>query len=68
MSNESLEPSRLPPEVLAHDMRDLLHTAFLSFEAIRSGNASVDGETSAALGRSLAGLRDLIDRSPGQHP
>jgi hypothetical protein len=68
MSNESVGPNRRLPEVLAHDMRDLLHTAFLSFEAIRSGNASVDGATSAALGRSLTGLRDLIDRSPGQHP
>lgn len=68
MSNESLDPNRRLPEFLAHDMRDLLHTAFLSFDAIRSGNASVDGATSAALGRSLVGLRDLLDRSPVSPP
>jgi hypothetical protein len=67
MSNESLDPNRRLPEFLAHDMRDLLHTAFLSFAAIRCGQASVDGATSAALGRSLVGLRDLIDRSPVLH-
>jgi hypothetical protein len=65
--NESLVPSRRLPEFLAHDMRDLLHTAFLSFAAIRSGQASVDGATAAALGRSLVGLRDLIDQSPVVH-
>ena len=66
--NESLVPNRCLPELLAHDMRDLLHTAFLSFGAIRSGEASIDGATSAALGRSLVGLRDLIDRSAGVPP
>jgi hypothetical protein len=66
--NESLDPNRRLPEPLAHDMRDLLHTAFLSFGAIRSGEASIDGATSAALGRSLVGLRDLIDRSLGLRP
>lgn len=66
MSNESLDPSGRLPETLAHDMRDLLHTAFLSFEAIRSGKASIDGATADALGRSLAGLRDLVDRSLGR--
>jgi hypothetical protein len=60
--NESLDGNRRLPVILAHDMRDLLHTAFLSFGAIRSGEASIDGATSAALGRSLVGLRDLVDR------
>lgn len=65
--NESPDQARAVPEFLAHDMRDLLHTAFLSFAAIRSGKASVDGETSAALGRSLVALRDLINQSPVVH-
>src|SRR5687768_4754705 len=54
-------------EVLAHDMRDLLHTAFLSFGAIQSGSIGV--VAFAALGRSLVGLRDLLDRSLAElHP
>ena len=65
--NESPAPNRDLPEFLAHDMRDLLHTAFLSFAAIRNGQASVDGATSAALGRSLVALRDLINQSPVVH-
>jgi hypothetical protein len=65
MPNESRDTRRRLPESLAHDMRDLLQTAFLSFAAIRSGDASIDGATSAALGRGLVGLRDLIDRSVG---
>ena len=67
MSSQSPDPDRRLPEFLAHDMRDLLHTAFLSFAAIRNRQASVDGETSAALGRSLVGLRDLINQSPIVH-
>jgi len=66
--NESLATNRCLPQLLAHDMRDLLHTAFLSFGAIRSGEASIDGTTSAALGRSLVALRDLIDRSAEAPP
>jgi signal transduction histidine kinase len=48
---------------LAHELRNKLHTALLSFQALRSGKVGIGGSTGAALGRSLAGLRDLIDRS-----
>ena len=48
-------------ELLAHDMRDLLHTAFLAYAAIQA--AGRGGAATAALGRSLVGLRDLLDRS-----
>ena len=48
---------------LAHELRNLLNGAILAFEAIKGGNAPVGGATGAVLGRSLIGLRDLIDRS-----
>jgi signal transduction histidine kinase len=49
--------------VLAHELRNLLNTATLSFENIRSGHVAVGGSTGMLHGRSLLGLRDLIDRS-----
>lgn len=49
--------------VLAHELRNLLNTATLAFGMIKSGTVAPGGSTSVVLGRSLAGLRDLIDRS-----
>lgn len=49
--------------ILAHEMRNLLNTAMLSFESIRSGRVAVGGSTGVMHGRSLMGLRDLVDRS-----
>jgi signal transduction histidine kinase len=49
--------------VLAHEQRNLLNTAMLSFEMIKSGTVAPGGSTGLMLGRSLMGLRDLIDRS-----
>ncbi|MEZ0312068.1 MAG: sensor histidine kinase [Myxococcota bacterium] len=48
---------------LAHELRNLLNSAMLAFDAIESGNVALNGATGALLGRSLARLRDLIDRS-----
>ncbi len=48
---------------LAHELRNLLNTATLAFEAIKSGCVAVNGATGAVLDRTLSGLRDLIDRS-----
>jgi signal transduction histidine kinase len=48
---------------LAHEMRNLLNTALLAFESIKSGQVALGGSTSVVHGRSLLGLRDLIDRS-----
>lgn len=48
---------------LAHELRNLLNSATLAFEAIKSGNVTVTGATGSVLGRSLRGLRDVIDRS-----
>jgi signal transduction histidine kinase len=48
---------------LAHELRNLLNTAMLSFQAIETGKVAPGGATGAVLGRSLIGLRDLLDRS-----
>jgi signal transduction histidine kinase len=52
--------------VLAHEMRNLLSTAMLSYQVLKSGGVGIDGSTGALLGRSLRGLRDIIDRSLAQ--
>ena len=49
--------------VFTHELRNLLGTAMLAFEALRSGSVGVAGSTGTALGRSLDGLRNLVDRS-----
>ncbi|MDB4996548.1 MAG: Sensory box histidine kinase/response regulator [Myxococcaceae bacterium] len=49
--------------VLSHELRNLLHTAMLSFDSIKSGRVAPGGSTGLVHGRSLIGLRDLIDRS-----
>ena len=46
---------------LTHELRNLLSTAMLSYEALTSGRVAIGGSTGAILGRSLSGLRDLID-------
>ena len=48
---------------LAHELRNLIHTAIVAFEVLKSGNVGVAGSTGAVLYRSLMGARDLIGRS-----
>jgi signal transduction histidine kinase len=48
---------------LAHELRNLIHTATLAFTALKAGDVGVAGATGAVLDRSLIGLRTLIDRS-----
>jgi signal transduction histidine kinase len=48
---------------LAHEMRNLLNTAILSFGTIQKGNVSSNGSTGAVHARSLLLLNSLIDRS-----
>jgi signal transduction histidine kinase len=48
---------------LAHELRNQLNVAMLAFGAIKSGSVALTGATGAVLERSLAGLRDLIDRT-----
>jgi signal transduction histidine kinase len=46
-----------------HELRNLIHTAMIAFEVVKSGNVGAGGSTGAVLYRSLAGARDLIARS-----
>jgi len=48
---------------LAHELRNLIHTATLAVTVIKAGNVGLQGATGAVLDRSLIGLRNLIDRS-----
>ena len=48
---------------LAHELRNLLDSAMLAVEAVRSGHVGVAGATGAILTRSLSRMRDVIDRS-----
>ena len=46
---------------ITHEMGNLLHTSLLAFYVIKQGSVAVGGSTGALLGRSLTGLRDLVD-------
>jgi signal transduction histidine kinase len=47
----------------AHELRNLINTAVVAFEVLKSGNVGVTGSTGKVLDRSLNGLRALVDRS-----
>ena len=46
-----------------HELRNLIHTAMIAFEVVKSGNVGVAGSTGSVLYRSLVAARDLIGRS-----
>ena len=48
---------------LAHEIRNLVGTASLAFEVLKTGNVGIGGSTGSVLERSLSALRDLINRS-----
>jgi signal transduction histidine kinase len=48
---------------LAHELRNKLNSAMMSFDLLKRGSVGIGGSTSAVLGRSLSGLRELIDRA-----
>ena len=48
---------------LAHELRNLLNTAIMAFEVLKTGNVGVAGSTGTVLHRSLMGVRALIGRS-----
>ncbi|ABS27384.1 histidine kinase [Anaeromyxobacter sp. Fw109-5] len=58
---EKQETERLG--MLAHELRNLLSSAMLAYQALKGGAVGIEGSTGALLGRSLRGLRDVIDRS-----
>jgi len=48
---------------LAHELGNLIYTASLAFEGLKTGNVGVAGSTGAVLDRSLKGLNALVRRS-----
>ena len=48
---------------LAHEIRDILHTALLAFHTLKRGTVAINGSTGTVLGRSLISLRDLVDNT-----
>ena len=48
---------------LAHELRNLMNTAILAFEVLKTGDVGVSGSTGKVLHRSLLGARNLVARS-----
>lgn len=48
---------------LAHELRNCLSAASLSFEILQSGKVAIGGNTGSVLGRSLRRMRELIART-----
>ncbi len=51
---------------LAHELRNLLQTATLSFDVMRRGTVGLSGSTGAVHARSLSSLAALVERSLAQ--
>ncbi len=49
--------------ILAHELRNLIHTAMMAFAVIKIGKVGLSGATAAVVDRSLLRLRNLVDRS-----
>jgi signal transduction histidine kinase len=47
----------------AHELRDNLNTAILAFHTLKRGAVAINGSMGAVLGRSLMGLREVVDRN-----
>lgn len=48
---------------LAHEIRDVLHSAVLAFNTLKLGTVAINGSTGTVLGRSLMNLRALVDNT-----
>ena len=66
-SDKQHEASRQSDErvgFVVHELRNLVNTAIVAYEVLKTGNVGVSsGSTGAVLQRSLIGLRDLIAHS-----
>src|SRR5439155_12557417 len=63
VSDESTRAMNERLGFFAHELRNLVHAATLALSALQKGDVGLSGATGAVLDRSLAGLRDLIDRA-----
>jgi signal transduction histidine kinase len=57
------EPTQHGHAFFAHEVRNLVNVAILSFEVLKTSGASVKGSNGQVLRRSLLDLRTLINRS-----
>jgi signal transduction histidine kinase len=48
---------------VTHEIRNGLTTALIAFDILKQGLVAVNGSTGAVLGRSLVGLRDLVENT-----
>ncbi len=48
---------------LAHELRNRLNAATLAYTVLQEGTVAIGGSTGAVLGRSLRGMRDLINNA-----
>jgi hypothetical protein len=51
-----------PLRVFQHEVRTLVDTGFLAFDALRTGTVGLDGSTGRLFYRTLIELRSLADR------
>ncbi|HEV7803057.1 MAG TPA: HAMP domain-containing sensor histidine kinase [Burkholderiales bacterium] len=63
LADKAVQSSNERLGLLAHELRNHIHTATLALTVIKAGNMGLGGATGAVLDRSLIGLRNLIDRS-----
>jgi signal transduction histidine kinase len=62
-NRSTLEGEAARAGFLAHEVRNLVNTAIVAFEVLKTGNVGVAGSTGTVLHRSLMGLRELSRRS-----
>jgi signal transduction histidine kinase len=62
-SDQAVERSNERVAFLVHELRNLVNTATIAFQVLRTGSVGIAGNTGAVLERSLNGLRDLIGRA-----
>ncbi len=58
--DDDADPEQQRLGFFAHEMRNLIHTALIAFEVVKSGNVGVQGSTGTVLHRSLVAASDLI--------
>jgi signal transduction histidine kinase len=60
---EAMARSNERVSFLVHELRNLVSTAIVAFEVLKTGNVGVSGVTGGVLNRSLVGLQQLIAHS-----
>lgn len=61
--HEDIAPDIEATGFVVHELRNLLNTALIAFEVLKTGNVGVSGSTGTVLYRNLRGACDLVARS-----